>query len=167
MTGVYFVKSLAFSRIAFAVAALAIFTLLPLWRTLVSRVQGLAFHGIFIPARVLVVGSGHVAASLIRNLETERAVAISGIVWPALEPHPPVWSGYPVLGTVDALARIFKETQAGEVLIASSSPWYSYVIEMLASVKSKAITIRWVPDAIMQLSEQELPEKIPLHDFSV
>lgn len=75
--------------------------------------------------------------------------------------------GYPVLGTMDSIKSALEREQADLLLIATIQPWYSYVIEALASSKIKNLTIRWVPQELFTAKAEQLPRVIPLRDFSI
>jgi hypothetical protein len=53
------------------------------------------------------------------------------------------------------------------LLIATDQPWYSHLIEALATVKVRNLTIRWVPTELFGRPRDTLPEVIPLRDFSL
>jgi hypothetical protein len=78
-----------------------------------------------------------------------------------------VFEGYPVLGSLEDLPQLLGRRRVDMVLIATTHPWYSHVIEALASRQISKMVVRWVPDDILTCPEQSLPQKIPLHDFTV
>jgi len=53
------------------------------------------------------------------------------------------------------------------LLIATPLPWYSDIIEALARIKAKNLSIRWVPRELFDKKPGDLPPVIPLNDFSV
>lgn len=167
MTCVYFIKSIAFSRLAFATAALAIMLLLYGWR----KIGPVVVHGfrrtIYSREKVIVIGSGAVPRLVIQNLEKQRTASIAGIVWTGDEEPPGQFEGYPVLGRIGDVAAVLGRVEADVLLIATAFPWYSEVIEALARVKSKHLSIRWVPRELFDNKPEELPAVIPLKDFSV
>jgi hypothetical protein len=75
--------------------------------------------------------------------------------------------GYPVLGAIDNIRSVLEWGGIDLLLIATDQPWYSYVIEALASSKVKNLTIRWVPHELFVKTPEQLPFVIPLHDFTV
>jgi hypothetical protein len=92
---------------------------------------------------------------------------ITGIIWPVNEKYPGEFIGYPVLGTIENIRVVLERDHIDLLLIATIQPWYSYVIEALASSKVRNLTIRWVPNELFSKSPKELPSVIPLHDFAV
>ncbi|MBN1129836.1 MAG: hypothetical protein JXA71_12665, partial [Chitinispirillaceae bacterium] len=70
-------------------------------------------------------------------------------------------------GNMENVAGVLSRVSVDTVLIATALPWYSHIIEALATVKVKNLTIRWVPRELFDKNPEELPEIIPLQDFSV
>ena len=167
MTGVYLIKSLAFSRLAFAGATVVIVFLLMAWRHLLPRMLTRLRRVIYARDKVIIIGSGEITRLLIQNIERQKTAAITGIVWSGDGQRPGEFEGYPVLGTMEEVARLLSSLKVDTVLIATPLPWYSYIIEALANVKVKNLTIRWVPRELFEKKPAELPEIIPLQDFSV
>jgi FlaA1/EpsC-like NDP-sugar epimerase len=167
MTGVYFIKSLAFSRLAFAGATVVIVFLLVGWRQLLPRAVNGLRRIIYAQDKVLIIGGGTIPRLLIQNIEKQKTAAIVGILWAGDTPSPGQFEGYPVLDRMENVADLLLRTSVDMVLIATPLPWYSYIIEALARVKAKNLTIRWVPKELFEKSREELPAVIPLHDFSV
>jgi GT2 family glycosyltransferase len=167
LTGVYFIKSLAFSRLAFAGATVVIVFLLMAWRHLLPRMLKRLKRVIYARDKVLIIGSGAVPRLLIQNIERQKSAVIAGIVWTGDGQRPGEFEGYPVLGIMGEVAGMLSRIQVDTVLIATPLPWYSYIIEALAKVKAKNLTIRWVPMELFEKKTAELPEIIPLQDFSV
>jgi FlaA1/EpsC-like NDP-sugar epimerase len=163
MAAVYFVQQLAFSRIAFAASLLAIAVVLPTWRALAGRIR----HVVYATGTVVVLGSGEVARRLIMSVEKDRSARIAGVVWPGEEAAPAEVLGYPVLGMMKHMRAILEVHRADVLLIATPLPWYSDVIEGLASRRVRHLSIRWVPREILARPSSDLPEVIPLHDFTV
>jgi GT2 family glycosyltransferase len=164
---IYFVKSMAFSRIAFAFSTVSITLVLIGWREIVPRVIS-RFKKILIPPeRIIIAGAGVVSYKIIKNIENEKSGTITGIIWTDQTPPPPEYEGYPVLGKINDMAQILQRYKTDMLLIATIQPWYSYVIELLASKKVKNLTVKWVQQDIFKRSDENLPEKIPLLDFSI
>jgi O-antigen biosynthesis protein len=166
-TSVYFVQSLAFSRIAFGASALVITLLLVAWRELLPRALGRMRQLIYATGSVVVLGEGTVARRLLLNVEKDRTARIRGVVWPSDQDAPAEVFGYPVLGTIGDLRRVLETNRADVLLIGTSVPWYSHVIEGLASHRVRSLSIRWVPREMLGLGDSELPETVPLHDFTL
>lgn len=164
---IYFVKSMAFSRIAFAFSTISITLVLMGWREVIPRLVSRFKRILISPERIIIAGSGSVSYRLIKNIEREKRGAITGIIWTDQTPMPPEYEGYPVLGTINDMAQILHRYETEMLLIATSQPWYSYVIELLASKKVKNLTVKWVQQDIFKLSDENLPDKIPLLDFSI
>jgi FlaA1/EpsC-like NDP-sugar epimerase len=167
MACVYFIKSIAFSRLAFAGAAVAIMLLLFGWRTLGPVV----IHGlrriIYSREKVVIIGSGPIPRLVIQNMEKQRSASIAGIIWIGDEEQPGQFEGYPVLGTIKNVGFVLDRVNADVLLIATALPWYSDIIEALAKIKAKNLTIRWIPRELFDKKPEELPQIIPLNDFSV
>jgi FlaA1/EpsC-like NDP-sugar epimerase len=167
MAGIYMIQSLSFSRIGFGFAALGSTLLLALWRLMVQRMAGSIRRLIVSTGSVVVVGDGLAAQLLIHNIESDPTALIEGVVWPQSRECPGVFEGYPVLGSLEDLSQLLRRRRIDMLLIATTHPWYSQVIEALASSQISKMVVRWVPHEILNCSEQSLPQKIPLHDFSV
>lgn len=164
---IYFVKSMAFSRIAFAFSTISITLVLMGWREIVPRVIS-RFRKILIPPeRIIIAGAGSVSFRIIKNIESEKSGTITGIIWTDEGFVPPEYEGYPVLGQISDISSILQRYKTDMLLMATSQPWYSYVIELLASKKVKNLTIKWVHQDIFKTCDEKLPEKIPLLDFSI
>jgi GT2 family glycosyltransferase len=167
MTSVYFIKALAFSRIAFGSATLMIVFLLIAWRRFLPFAQKEVRRIIYSREKVIILGHGAIPRLLIQNIERQKSAVIAGILWAGDGVRPGQFEGYPVLGTMKEVAGVLSRVQVDSVLIATALPWYSYIIEALATVKAKNLTIRWVPKELFEKKAEELPEIIPLQDFSV
>jgi hypothetical protein len=169
MAFLYFVKPLAFSRIAFAISALLISLALVGWRELISRGREQVRRHLFSTGNVVIVGSDRVAGRLITNTERDRSARIKGIIWTrnGSTPIPGEYRGYPVLGTLEDLRTILERHRTDLLLIATADSWYSAVIDALASSRLHHLTIKWVPHELVDTSQEDLPEVIPLKNFSV
>jgi O-antigen biosynthesis protein len=167
MACVYFIKSIAFSRLAFAGATVAIMLLLYGWRT----IGPVVIHGfrrtIYSREKVIIIGSGLIPRLIIQNMEKQRSASIAGVLWTGDEEQPGQFEGYPVLGTIRNVAAVLERVHADVLLIATALPWYSDIIEALAKIKAKNLSIRWVPRELFDKKPEELPGIIPLNDFSV
>ncbi|MBD3420557.1 MAG: glycosyltransferase [Chitinivibrionales bacterium] len=167
MASVYFVKAIYYSRVGFAIASVTTTFLLVGWRqtlpSLISRLK----RTIYSTGNVMIVGDGPATSKLIANLEADRTASINGILWPHFENVPGEFDGYPVVGTLDTIAEILDRERVDLLLIATAAPWYSYIIEALASRNIRNVTIQWVPNEVLGKDEKQLPRVIPLHDFSV
>jgi O-antigen biosynthesis protein len=167
MVAVFFVKSIAFSRIAFLASALITILVLIGWREVLPKLIHRFKRLIFSTGNVVILGNDDVTMALIRNVEADSSAQISGILWPIKEQHPGDFVGYPVLGHIDKLRDVLSRGRVDLLIIATAQPWYSYVIEALATVKVKHLTIQWVPPELFSDATENLPDVIPLRDFSV
>jgi O-antigen biosynthesis protein len=169
MACVYFIKSIAFSRLAFAGATVAIMLLLYSWRA----VGPIVIHGlrrtIYSREKVIIIGSGPVPRLVIQNMEKQRSATIAGVVWTGDDAlaQPGQFEGYPVLGAIGDIAAVLERVKVDVLLIATAQPWYSNIIEALAKIKAKNLSIRWVPRELFDKKPEELPAIIPFNDFSV
>jgi O-antigen biosynthesis protein len=167
MSIVYFVKSMAVSRIAFLISTISITILLIMWRELLPLFIVRLKRIIYSTGKIIVLGNDDIAALIVKNFENDKTALITGIIWPVNEKYPGEFIGYPVLGTIENIRVVLERDHIDLLLIATIQPWYSYVIEALASSKVKNLTIRWVPNELFSKPPKELPSVIPLHDFAV
>jgi O-antigen biosynthesis protein len=167
MVSVYFVKSMALSRIAFGISTLVIIAVLIAWRQVLPRLVSHLRRLMYSTGTVAIIGNDPVAVTLIKNFEGDKTARIAGIIWPVKENYPGEFEGYPVLGHIDAIKTVLRWGRVDLLLIATAQPWYSYIIEALATVKVKHLTIRWVPVELFSTAPSQLPGVIPLRDFSV
>jgi hypothetical protein len=167
LTVLYFVKRLAFSRIAFAVSALVITLMLPAWREILPRIARGFKRLLYTTGNVIIVGNSAVTSQLIHATELDKTAHISGIVWPGRANMPGQFEGYPVLGSIDTLGSILERQKTNLLLIATAEPWYSHVISALSSARMRHLTIKWVPHELLGEDTTNLPEMVPLRDFSV
>ncbi len=167
LTGVYFLQSMAFSRLAFAFSTLLVSLALPLWRALLPSTMRGFRRLVYSTGNVVIVGNDHVASQLIRNAEEDRTARIEGIVWPNASEHPAEFEGYPVIGSIERIQTALRKHRAQQLIIATAESWYSYVIEALASARLRHLTIKWVGAEYLSIPADELPETIPLQNFSV
>ncbi len=165
--GIYFVKSFALSRIAFALSSIIISFLLVGWRHLPQQ----AFRHIrrltFSHEKTIIVGNGPLTDRIIKSIEKHRNATIIGIIWDTATPRPGDYEGYPVLGSLNELSSIISRNRVHTLIIATSQAWYSHVIEVLSTISVKNLTIQWVPHNLTTLPVEQLPEEIPLRDFFV
>jgi FlaA1/EpsC-like NDP-sugar epimerase len=167
VASIYFTKAMAFSRIAFAFSAFSSSFLLVGWREILPRLQQGFKRLIFATGPVIVVGDGDIARRLIRNTEDDRSARIVGIVWPRAENFPGEFEGYPVLGTIANLKYILGAQRVELLLIATDEAWYSYFIEALGSLRLRHLTVKWVKRDLIQQTPENIPDVIPLQDFTV
>lgn len=164
---IYFVKSFALSRIAFAVSSIIISFLLVGWRTLSPQVLKRFRQLTYSPEKIMLIGNGIIPDKIIRGIEKQKTGTITGIIWDISGPHPGDYQGYPVLGSLDDVSNVLLRNKVDSLIIATKQPWYSHIIDVLSNVPVKNITIQWVADELMSSSPESLPEEIPLRDFSV
>lgn len=164
-SGIYFIKSVAFSRIAFALSSLAIMFVLVGWREVLPRAIRKIRRLIYAPDRVVIVGNGSVPAILVKNIEEKKSAVIIGVLCSPEHIPPGQYEGYPVLGTIEDIPRVLQQHKVDILIIATSVPWYSLVIKAISSSKAKNLTIQWVPRDILETEKGKLPNTIPLCDF--
>jgi len=167
MACIYYLKFLAFSRIAFGIAALLIVLLLALWRKILPVMLRQGQRILYVRDSVIIIGNGRIPSLVIQNCEKQKTAIITGVLWTSEGEQPGQFEGYPVLGRIEDVAAVLKRFPVDVLLIATPLPWYSYIIEALAEIKRKNLTIRWVPRELFTLKAEEVPPVIPLHDFSV
>ena len=167
MAFVYFIGYLAFSRIAFAFVCAFLTIGLVLWRELAPRITGTITRRIFSTGRVIIIGNSPIAQQLILNVESDASAEIVGIVWPVMERSPGEFHGYPVLGTIHSIRQTLERNRIDLLLIATSIPWYSYIIEALTSPLVRHLAIRWVSPEVLAKTGDSVPKVIPLQNFSV
>jgi len=164
----FFFKSLAFSRVAFAISAVAISIVLVLWRELIPRMIKTFKQVLYSPSKIIVLGNGPVSDLIIRDVEEMKQGQIIGILWTDHNGKKPgEYNGYPVLGNYTELKVILKKHDIDMLLISTSLPWYSLIIDMLSSLKIKNLSIQWVPHEYFVLPKEQIPSPVPLRNFSV
>jgi len=167
MSSVFFIKAIAFSRISFAGASIITTLLLVGWREFLPRISESIKSVMYSTGKVIIIGKGAVAQKLVKDIEQDSSAKILGIIWPDEQEASPNFEGYPVLGTLKRLPRILRHGSVDLLLIATLEPWYSFVISALAYNKISKMTVRWVPQEILTNETAELPDVIPLENFSV
>jgi GT2 family glycosyltransferase len=167
VAAVFFVRSMALSRIAFGVSTVFITFTLVAWREALPRLLTRFRRVAFSTGSVVILGSDEVATTLIRNVENDPSANIQGILWPSSNGSPGEFLGYPVLGHIENIKDVLSRQHVDLLLIATDQPWYSHLIEALATVKIHNLTIRWVPTELFACPRDKLPGVIPLRDFSV
>ncbi|MBN1758818.1 MAG: glycosyltransferase [Chitinispirillaceae bacterium] len=164
---IYFVKSFALSRIAFALSSIIISFLLVGWRHLpqqaFKRIRRLTFSH----EKIIIIGSGPLTEKIIKTIEKHHSGTITGIIWDNPTPRPGDYEGYPVLGSLDELSTLIRRIRVQTLIIATAQAWYSHVIDVLSTVPVKNLTIQWVPHNLTTLQAEQLPDEIPLRDFFV
>lgn len=168
LSGLFFIKSMAISRIAFALATLLISVILVAWREFLPRSITQLKRWIYSTGKVMVIGNGLIASTLIKHIEQDKTAQICGIIWPTNnDSMPGEFEGYPVLDTMANLSSSLKRQKADLLLIATNESWYSAVIEALSFIHLRHLKIRWVPHALFENPPEKIPDPIPLNDFSV
>jgi O-antigen biosynthesis protein len=167
VAAVFFFKSMALSRIAFGVSTVIITFTLVGWREALPRILTRFRRMVFSTGNVVILGSDEVAGALIRNFEEDTSANILGVLWPLASDFPGQFMGYPVLGPIENIKNVLSRQHVDLLLIATDQPWYSHLIEALATVKVRNLTIRWVPTELFAVPRDKLPIVIPLRDFSV
>jgi FlaA1/EpsC-like NDP-sugar epimerase len=164
----FFIKSLSFSRIAFALSSIAISIILVFWREIVPQLVQAFKQVLYSPSEIVIVGSGPIAEMVIRDVEELKMGKITGIIWTdTTGKKPGEYEGYPVLGNFSELKNVLKKHSVDTLLISTSHPWYSSIIETLSSLKIKNLNIQWVPHEFFSLSVEQVPSPVPLRNFSV
>ena len=165
---VFFIKSMAFSRLAFAGSAIITSLILVAWREVLPRSITQLKRWIYSTGKVMIIGNGPIASALLKDTEQDKTAQICGIIWPQnSENMPGDFQGYPVLGSMPELSSILKRQKADLLLIATNESWYSSVIEALTFVPHQHLTIRWVSHRLFESLPDTIPNPIPLNDFSV
>lgn len=167
VAAVFFMKSMALSRIAFGVSTIIITGALVGWREALPSILTRFKRLVFSTGNVVILGSGEVAGALIKNFEEDASATIQGVLWPFKNQYPGEFMGYPVLGHIENIKNVLSGHHVDLLLIATDQPWYSHLIEALATVKVRNLTIRWVPTELFGRPRDTLPEVIPLRDFSL
>lgn len=167
MTCVYFIRSVAFSRLALGASSVVTTFLLIGWRHVLPSTAKRLRRKIFSTGNVVVLGNGEVTESLIQNIESDSSARLRGVVWPVDDHVPGHFKGYPVLGSINNIDEILKRERADILLISTAEPWYSHIIKALSSARRKSLTIRWVPHEVLDQKRSQLPEEIPLQDFKI
>ena len=167
MACVFFLRQIAFSRISVGIASIVIAGLLVAWRELLPRATAQVRRRVTSTGRVILLGNGDVAASLIKNTELDKSARIEGVIWPTTTGLPGQFKGYAVLGHLGQAPEILARHRVDLLLVATSEPWYSYVIKALSEGPHRNLTIRWVPLEVLSQPREKLPQVIPLHDFRV
>jgi hypothetical protein len=85
MTFVFFIRSMAYSRISIGISSVMIAGLLVTWREFLPRTLSTIRRTMYSTGSVLVLGNGDAAEMLIEAIEKDRTAHISGIVWPETE----------------------------------------------------------------------------------
>lgn len=166
-TGVYFIKSMGFSRLSFGLSTLLIPLFLAGWRKFLPDTISWFKKRIFYTGNVIILGNSAATMKVIKNIELDRTANIVGIIWPKNSEIPGAFNGYPVLGNTNNLKSILKEQDANQLLITAPNEWYSNLIEALASNSLKHLTVKWLPEEIASLNEENLPEELILNNFSI
>lgn len=163
----FFVKSLSFSRIVFAASSVAISITLVFWREFMPQVIQRFKQLLYSPNKIVIVGSGTITQIVIKKIEEQKSGIIIGILWDDKGEKPGEYEGYPVLGNFSELKILLKKHNFDTLLISTSIPWYSLIIDSLSSLKIKNLSIQWVPHEYFLLSKEQIPPQITLGDFSV
>lgn len=164
---IYFVKPFALSRIAFALSSITISFLLVGWRELAPKALKGFRQIAYSPDKILVVGNGPITDRIIKKIEKQRSGMISGILWNNESSRPGEYEGYPVLGSLDEINSILTRNRVDTIILATSQPWYSHIIDVISNSYIKNLTIQWVPHELMNTPVDQLPEEVPLRDFFV
>ncbi len=167
IAALFFFKSMAFSRIAFAISSLAISIVLVFWREFIPQVVHRCKQILYSPSKIVVVGSGTIAQMVIRNIEEQKSGKICGVLWTEQGKRPGEYEGYPVLGSFSELKSILSKHNIDTLLISTSISWYSLIIDALSSLKIKNLSVQWVPHEYFSLNEEQIPPQISLRDFSI
>lgn len=163
----FFLRFIAFSRIAFSLSSLLISLSLTGWRMFLPGTVTWLKRRVFSTGKVIVVGNDTITTALIRNLEEDKTAHLCGVVWPSKDSVPGEFEGYPVLGSIDTIVNVLQSQCPDLLLIATTESWYSAVIEALGVLHHKKMTIQWVPHEIFKQPADRIPQEIPLVDFSV
>ena len=165
---VFFIKSMAFSRLAFAGSAIITSLILVAWREILPRSITQLKRWVYSTGKVMIIGNGPIASAILKDTEQDKTAQICGIIWPKnSENMPGDFQGYPVLGSMQELSSILKRQKADLLLIATNESWYSSVIEALTFAPHKHLAIRWVPHRLFESLPDTIPDSIPLNDFSL
>jgi exopolysaccharide biosynthesis polyprenyl glycosylphosphotransferase len=100
----------------------------------------------FAPERVLVIGSGSVAALICDKLRghSEYGVALVGYVDESWDGHEPILD-LPHLGEVEAFDAIAREHDIERVLVAFSGLSHEHLLDVVSTAKRQALKVTIVP----------------------
>jgi exopolysaccharide biosynthesis polyprenyl glycosylphosphotransferase len=141
--------SLAFPRTIFLIYAVLDLLLLLTWRGVLK----LAVLGELPRPRVLIVGANCAAQDLVNEIRRlpQASLDIVGIVLGPGDDRCERVDGLPVLGSYEEAARIARETNVDEVIIASTTCWQESVVEDFVRHPDVSCRVSLLPTAYEML----------------
>ncbi len=141
MSTLFLAYTMAFSRVAFLISAFLSVGIMIIWRTTLPRFSRLVALFVNVTPKTILITEEQTISMLITKLEREP-IDIIGIITHCEYSE---LAGFPVLGTLDQLGDIITKSRPNQLIIASSTDWYSTIIENLSHGTLKNITIKWLP----------------------
>ncbi|MEA3334589.1 MAG: sugar transferase [Chloroflexota bacterium] len=158
---VFFWRPLVYSRLIFVYATALIIVLLILARVIRRMLLGyLRSRGIGVD-RVLIVGSGSVGLSVIRNLvaRPELGYKVVGVLDDDPERGSKDIGRIPALGSIENFAEVLQQQQADEVIIAIPWRFRTKILDLVSQSTRAGVRPRVVPDLFqMSLSSVQLQD---------
>ncbi len=167
----FFLKQYAFSRMIVLVMTGLNTVFIPGWR-LVLRILGkIPFVNIrIVTKRVLIVGAGANAISLIKKLKnkTSENIKIVGIVDFDLKKVGQKIEGVEIIGNVSTIDRIIRERKINDVIFLSDEIPYADILAIISRVRDKGVNFKLAlvgSDLILSKASIDSLDDIPVLDI--
>jgi len=146
--GIFLITPNYYSRLIFGYTGVAILLVIGTSRAIERQIVNLRHKRGLGVERVLIVGAGEVARSLMRTIvaRPELGYKIVGFVDDDPRKSQTDIGRYPALGTTDSLPQVLSQNDVDEVII--TLPWVSYrkIMRLMSQCEQANICVRIVPD---------------------
>jgi hypothetical protein len=170
-TMTFFFKQYAFSRMIVIVMTVFNTFFIPGWR-LVLRIFGkIPFVNIHIIAkRVLIVGTGSRAVSLIKRLKrkTSENVKIVGIVDYDLRKLGQKIDDVEIIGSINTIEKVIRDKKVNDVIFISDDLPYSEIFSIISRVKDKNVNFKLAlvsSDLVLSKASIDSLDDVPVLDI--
>ncbi len=142
LSTLFLAHNIAFSRIALVISVTCSLLLMMGWRFWIPRFSNSFDRLINQKGKTVLISEEPLLNKLFENTEVIQSTIV-GIVATAPETQREM-NGYPVLGSLSQLTDIVENHSVNRIIIASTSDWYSVVIDALSAGNLKKVTIQWL-----------------------
>jgi exopolysaccharide biosynthesis polyprenyl glycosylphosphotransferase len=153
MSSAFLYRGVSYSRVLFALAVPTAFLAALLSRALMREVRARArARGIGVD-RVLLVGGGAAAAAIRKSIESRPELGYR-IVGAVSDPGLPAPEGVPVLGPVESVAAVCRDSAVSRVFITLPEAERDRILAVLRACENLPLQFEIVPDLFGRLGER-------------